>query len=108
MEMDQWPALRWGQMVETLRTLRGWSQEELGAAAAVDKTTIAKQEQGGASQPSVDGRAKIERALGIDGRSREVAIYLGELRARLIGEPERRDPTERFNRVGTGAAGRME
>jgi transcriptional regulator with XRE-family HTH domain len=107
MEMDDRPVLRWGRMVETLRNLRGWSQENLAAASGVANTSIARQEKGGVSQPLAESREKIEKALGIDGWSNEVAIYLGELSSRLAGEPERREVAERIKGMEAETARRM-
>lgn len=101
--MDE-PMLEWRYLVQTLRVLRGWGQKELGAAADLDETTIAKQEQG--VTPSPDGKRRIEQALGIEGRSREVAIQLGELKERLLG-PEKAGAAESL-RLGASSARLME
>ncbi len=83
--------LEWGRLVMTLRTLRGWSREELATASEVHRATIERQEEG-VSQPTVDARKRIEVALGIDEGSTEVATYLAELRETLLQPGRRRGP----------------
>jgi transcriptional regulator with XRE-family HTH domain len=82
--MDQEGRLKWSVLISTLRTLLGWSQAELAAAAGFHATTIAKQEEE-ANAPSVESRKIIEAALGIEGQSQEVEAFLGDLSQRMLG-----------------------
>jgi transcriptional regulator with XRE-family HTH domain len=104
--MENRQELEWGHLVETLRVLRGWGQEELAVAAGLDPMTIAKQEQG-VSRPSPEGRKKIEEALGVEGWSREVEIYLAELREKLA-DPGRREAAKGFEQAGAESSRLMQ
>jgi transcriptional regulator with XRE-family HTH domain len=80
-------ALEWGHLLAVLRTLRGWNQEELGAAAGVSVAAISKAELG-IQVPVEEVREKLETALGVRGVTRELRILLGEVRAGML-DPER-------------------
>lgn len=80
-------ALEWGHLLAVLRTLRGWNQEELAAAAGVSVAAISKAELG-IQVPVEEGREKLEAALGVQGTARELRILLGEIRAGMV-DPER-------------------
>ncbi len=97
--------LEWGRLVETLRVLRGWNKIQLAEAAGVNKATVYKYEKS-ACGPIGELRRKIEFALGIEGRSEEVATYLAELRETLL-HPERR-PMVEAARAGIQASRRMQ
>jgi transcriptional regulator with XRE-family HTH domain len=75
--------LPWGRLIATLRTLRGWTQEELAEAADVDPTTISRQELDSA-EPSRIVREKLEGALSITGETKELQILLGGIRAQML------------------------
>jgi transcriptional regulator with XRE-family HTH domain len=114
--MDEQPNLKWGHLVETLRVLRGWTQEQLGEASGVYKTTISKHELAAhaegrgrrpMSQQQPQGRTRVEEALGIGGRSSEVGLYLAELRERLI-LPERREEALGIEQAAAKAGRRMQ
>jgi len=80
-------SLEWGHLLAVLRTLRGWTQEELAAAAGVSGTAISKAELG-IQVPVEEVRDKLEAALGVQGTTRELRILLGEIRAGML-DPER-------------------
>jgi transcriptional regulator with XRE-family HTH domain len=88
--------LEWSLLLMTLRTLRGWTQAELAKAAGLYRTAVARQERE-VHAPSIDGRRALERALGVEGRARQVEVFLGELRARMI------DPGKRSEYRGLAA-----
>jgi len=104
--MDHCQELKWEHLVETLRVLRGWGQEELAVAAGLDTATVAKQEQG-LKRPSPESRRKIEEALGIEGWSREVEIYLAKLRERLV-DPGRRSAVKEPEPAGAESSRLMQ
>lgn len=73
-----------------MRTCVGWSQEKLATVSGVSPSAIAKQEQGLAT-PSRTVKAKLEKALGIGGKTtRELQISFGAIRAMML------DPGHRF------------
>jgi transcriptional regulator with XRE-family HTH domain len=91
--------LPWGCLIATLRTLRGWTQQELGEAAGVDSTTISRQERKTA-QPSRIVLEKLEGALRITGKTRELQILLGGIRAQMLAPKQ--GPA--FNRIEEAGA----
>jgi transcriptional regulator with XRE-family HTH domain len=95
------PKVEWPILLVTLRTLRGWSQEELATASGLTPGMISKQESG-RREPTMAVREKIERALGVRGRMWEIELFLGELRAAML-HPVRRSalPLPRAAREGT-------
>jgi transcriptional regulator with XRE-family HTH domain len=81
--------LDWSLLLTLLRTLRGWSQEELSTASGISTSAISKQEVG--AVPGIGGsREKLEEALGVAGWTHEIELFLAPLRATMI-DPERRD-----------------
>src|SRR5207344_2855779 len=80
--------LPWSRFIVTLRTLRGWSQADLGEVAGIDKMTVNRAEVRGRPTPSV--KAKLEGAFFGPSRLRaEIArFHLGGLRA-LMRAPQR-------------------
>jgi transcriptional regulator with XRE-family HTH domain len=80
--------LPWSRFIATLRTLRGWSQADLGKVAGIDKMTVNRAEVGRRPTPSV--KAKLEGAFFGTSRLRaEIArFHLGGLRA-LMRAPQR-------------------
>jgi transcriptional regulator with XRE-family HTH domain len=80
--------LPWSRFIVTLRTLRGWSQADLGEVAGIDKMTVNRAEVSGRPTPSV--KAKLEGAFFGTSRLRaEIArFHLGGLRA-LMRAPQR-------------------
>ncbi len=81
------PGLRWGVLIETVRTLRGWSQEELARRAGVNTSTVSRQERA-KSQGVKEVREKILEALGLQGIEDRVRLELGGIRA-MITAPRR-------------------
>ena len=76
-------ALEWGHLLAVLRTLRGWNQEELAAAAGASVAAISKAELG-IQVPVEEVRDKLEATLGVQGTTRELRILLGEIRAGML------------------------
>jgi transcriptional regulator with XRE-family HTH domain len=81
--------LEWSALLLTLRVLRGWSQEELAAASGVSSGAISRQESG--RRPARAIREKLERALGVEGKTERIEFYLGELRATMRSRHRRSD-----------------
>ncbi len=75
--------LAWPLLLRTLRTLRGWSQEELAAASGLTPSAISKQERDRRS-PRPALREKIEVALRVRDRIEPIQFFLGLLRATML------------------------
>ena len=63
--------LGWPTLLRTLRTLRGWSREELAAALGLTSSSISKQESG-ERRPTRAIREKVEQVLRVEGRMVEI------------------------------------
>jgi transcriptional regulator with XRE-family HTH domain len=75
--------LEWPLLLRTLRTLRGWSQEELAAASGLTPSAISKQERDRRS-PRPALREKVEVALRVRDRIWQIKVFLGLLRATML------------------------
>src|SRR5689334_1883514 len=92
--MDGQEELGWGLMIWTLRTLLGWSRDELATAAGVHATTIGRHENDTDEPPQESSRtvSNIERALGIEGQTAELRLHLAHLRNKMLGVPLGTEP----------------
>jgi transcriptional regulator with XRE-family HTH domain len=77
------PGLQWGVLISTVRTLRGWGQEELARRAGVNTSTVSRQERGTA-QAREAVRKKILNALGLQEIEERVRFELGGIRAMML------------------------
>jgi transcriptional regulator with XRE-family HTH domain len=75
--------LEWPLLLQTLRTLRGWSQEELATASGLTPSAISKQERDRRS-PRPALRERVEVALRVRDRIWEINFFLGLLRATML------------------------
>jgi transcriptional regulator with XRE-family HTH domain len=90
--------LPWPLLLVTLRTLRGWSQEELESASGLATGMISKQEAG-RRKPSNAIREKIGDAFRVRERMWEAQFLLRELRAEML-HPRQRSPNPRVDEAG--------
>ncbi len=93
--------LEWPLLLILLRTLRGWSQEELSAASGVSTSAISKQEVGAVSGIS-GSREKLEEALGVAGWTNEIQMFLTLLRATMV-DPDHRNAIREIDGVASAA-----
>ena len=77
--MAEPPELEWRMLLNVMRSLRDWSQEDLAEVAKVSLSSITRQEGGAIPKPAV--REKVEQALGIGGMAREMQLFFGSIRA---------------------------
>jgi transcriptional regulator with XRE-family HTH domain len=91
--------LEWPVLLTVLRMLRGWFQEELATASGVSTASISRQECG-VQAPTRAAREKLEAALGVRGRTSEIEIFLGQIRARML------DPRGQHRSPGIAEAGK--
>jgi transcriptional regulator with XRE-family HTH domain len=94
-------ALEWRLLLAVLRTLRGWTQEQLAMASGVAKSTIARQEVGGARSSAVE--EQLLKTLGVQERTEELRLFLGQLRETML-DPNRRQVTGGMEQAGKAAA----
>lgn len=81
-DLKREPGLPWGALIETVRTLLGWGQEELARRAGVNTSTVSRQETA-KSQGVKEVREKILDALGLQGIEDRVRLELGGIRAMM-------------------------
>jgi len=54
------------EIIKALRNARGWTQEQLGEAAKLDKTTISRIERGSHDDRRGSTAEKLSKAFGVD------------------------------------------
>src|SRR5258708_39467600 len=100
--MEETSEVGWGHMIEILRTVVHWSQDELAAKSGVSASTIGRQETELAN-PTRQVKEKLERALGVEGQTKQLQIFFGGLRAKML-DPEQRVFTKRIEEFGEVAS----